>query len=119
MTPAACAVWLAVSTPSPRRSTTPRLSLTRRPWPPDRSVVNRPLGWARSALTWRLLGIAMPLTILALAFLTAFVTLRLRNIPDGHPGGLPWSSNTLAACLRPRRPARRCARRGATAGTPR
>lgn len=31
--------------------------------------IDRPLGWARWILTWRLLGIAMPLTILGLALL--------------------------------------------------
>ncbi|AVA25187.1 cation:proton antiporter [Rhizobium sp. NXC24] len=31
--------------------------------------IDRPLGWARWALTWRLLGIAMPLSIFAIAFL--------------------------------------------------
>jgi len=30
--------------------------------------IDRPLGWRRWNLTWRLLGIAMPLTIIALAF---------------------------------------------------
>lgn len=32
-------------------------------------ALNRPVGWRRWATTWRLLGITMPLTILAVAFL--------------------------------------------------
>jgi len=42
--------------------------------------IDRPFGWGRWRLTWRLLGIAMPVTILALAWLgTSFLNLSLAS----------------------------------------
>lgn len=55
--------------------------------------LDRPIGWKRWMTTWRLLGIAMPLTIVALAFLGSWIL-----------GLGAASALLLGACLAPTDP---------------